>query len=33
MRYTEKLKIKFAYDIERCKAVDEICKEIIGETK
>lgn len=30
-RFSEKLKIKFAYDIERCKAVDEIAKEFTGE--
>ena len=27
-KFAERLKEKFAYDIERCKAVDEICKEI-----
>lgn len=26
-KFAERLKEKFAYDIERCKAVDEICKE------
>lgn len=30
-KFAEMLKAKFAYDIERCKAVDEICKEIIGD--
>ena len=27
-KFAEMLKEKFAYDIERCKAVDEICKEL-----
>lgn len=27
-KFAERLKSKFAYDIERCKAIDEICKEI-----
>lgn len=27
-KFAERLKEKFAYDIERCKAVDEIAKEI-----
>lgn len=28
-KFAERVKEKFAYDIERCKAIDEICKEII----
>ena len=28
-KFAERLKEKFAYDIERCKAVDEICKELV----
>lgn len=30
-KFAERLKEKFAYDIERCKVVDEICKELEGE--
>ena len=29
-KFAEMAKEKFAYDIERCKVVDEVCKEIIG---
>lgn len=29
-KFAERLKEKFAYDIERCKEVDEIAKEITG---
>lgn len=30
-KFAERLKEKFAYDVERCKAVDEIAKEFTGD--